>query len=728
MRVSLALLKKIAIASFAAITILAVAGIGNLRLNSHYTAYFDPNDPLLIAHKAIADLYARNDGLFVALQSSDSFLTAENYELIERLTAALKTQPYSSRVVSITELGIVGEEIGANDQSIPNLQQLVDDGRAIGLLLSEDLNTAGIWIQFTLPDSRSRTILETVDAARELIRSEIGGLRVTAHFSGTLALNEAYVRVVQQDLRWLLPALLLVSTLLLRALMRSKWAVISMLPVAALSVSAAFGLAGLINAELAAISTFTPIIIFSISIAGCVHVVQTYVHFRDSGQTPDQSALASVNYNMLPMLLANGTTALGFLGLAFSPSPPVQVVGYLVAIGIIASFLLSMSLLPSILAFYDPWVPRKKKHVGSWNSLTAFVVQRRSSIIFAFVLLSVPATWLASRNVISDNAFEYFSSSHSFTQDTRLVDIELSGVNEVFFSFDTGNPMGLFDENAINAIGRFVAWLEQQPEVRRIVSITASEALREAQAEGRLQQRLDFYKARLDTDERSQMLNFAVSDDYASSLVAAYLIPQDSHQLTRFDLNVHAWAAENLEEFTIHSGGPTLMFAYLGEQNIRSMVVALSASLVIAALIFGVVFRSWQIVWIGLVCNLLPILLVFSVWALFSGQISIGAALVLGMVLGIVLDDTIYLLSSYHAGKNANTRNPVQFALSRVGPALIVTSLTLISGLSMGLLSDFGPIWSMSVLSVAIVAVALVVDLLLLPAMISPHQPNEILP
>lgn len=91
----------------------------------------------------------------------------------------------------------------------------------------------------------------------------------------------------------------------------------------------------------------------------------------------------------------------------------------------------------------------------------------------------------------------------------------------------------------------------------------------------------------------------------------------------------------------------------------------------------------------------------------------------MGMILGIIIDDTIYFLSAYRRGPQAGADDSVRYALQRVGPALITTTVTLVAGLSMGLLSDFGPIWSMSVLSVSIIAVALVVDLLLLPALLT---------
>ena len=130
---------------------------------------------------------------------------------------------------------------------------------------------------------------------------------------------------------------------------------------------------------------------------------------------------------------------------------------------------------------------------------------------------------------------------------------------------------------------------------------------------------------------------------------------------------MRAWTADNLDGYAITGGGPTLMFAQLGEQNIRSMLTALTVTLLAAALIMGAVFRSGRIAGIGLICNLLPVLLVFSAWAVAHGRISIGAAVVLGMVLGIVLDDTIYLLATYRRAIKRKLVDPIGYALHRVG-------------------------------------------------------------
>lgn len=301
MLVSLPVLRKIAFTTVAATVLAGVFGVGGLRLNSHYSVYFDRDDPLLLAHQEISDLYSRHDAILIALQSEQSFLEIENYQLLEDLTARLAQQPFATNVLSITELGLIGEHFTDDGDIIPSLRQLRDDGRAMGLLLAESLDLAGIWVQIDLPDNSSRTVLDAVGAVRRTVGAAIGDAPISAHYTGTLALNEAYINVVQHDLRRIVPLLLLVMVVVLGQLLRCRRSVFTLMPVAICSVIAAFGVVGLFGAELAAINSFAPIIIFSISVAGCVHTALSYEHYRDGGEPPDRAALAAANYNLVPM-------------------------------------------------------------------------------------------------------------------------------------------------------------------------------------------------------------------------------------------------------------------------------------------------------------------------------------------------------------------------------------------------------------------------------------------
>ena len=106
MAASLATLRRIAIVTLSATIAAGAFGIGKLQLNSHYTAYFDSDDPLLLAHQEISSLYSRQDAIFVVLQSRNSFLDDQNYHLLEQLTALRGFGPWTAHYIAIPILNV----------------------------------------------------------------------------------------------------------------------------------------------------------------------------------------------------------------------------------------------------------------------------------------------------------------------------------------------------------------------------------------------------------------------------------------------------------------------------------------------------------------------------------------------------------------------------------------------------------------------------------------------
>ena len=177
--------------------------------------------------------------------------------------------------------------------------------------------------------------------------------------------------------------------------------------------------------------------------------------------------------------------------------------------------------------------------------------------------------------------------------------------------------------------------------------------------------------------------------------------------------------ATNAGALEYHGGiGPDLIFAHLGQRNAYSMFVSLAIALGGIGLLVGLMFRSAGLAGLGLVCNLLPLVLIYALWFAAGGYISLGAAVVLGMIMGVIVDDTLHILVKFRYLLAQGVADPVQQLGHQVLPAVIITSVTLVAGLLIGTLSDFRPLRELSLLSAAVIAAALLVDAVLLPAML----------
>jgi predicted RND superfamily exporter protein len=191
-------------------------------------------------------------------------------------------------------------------------------------------------------------------------------------------------------------------------------------------------------------------------------------------------------------------------------------------------------------------------------------------------------------------------------------------------------------------------------------------------------------------------------------------------ELLALDNAIQRWASENLKHVRCSAGtSPDLLFAHLGTTNAKSMFSSLVLALCLIALLIGGLMRSWAATAIGLICNLLPIVIIYGVWSLGNGYLTLGSAVVMGMIVGIIVDDTIHLLFKYKVYASKSTREEaVRDLWQFVMPAIWISSLTLGVALTVGLFSDFRPIREISTFSIAILATALLLDGFLLPQLL----------
>ncbi|OED41745.1 hypothetical protein AB833_08975 [Chromatiales bacterium (ex Bugula neritina AB1)] len=219
-----------------------------------------------------------------------------------------------------------------------------------------------------------------------------------------------------------------------------------------------------------------------------------------------------------------------------------------------------------------------------------------------------------------------------------------------------------------------------------------------------------------------------VSSDFSAQIVTVSMKSAPASVLLDFD----ARAREELDQYNdiaVYEGGlgSDLVFARLGHRNATSMFATLTLALAAITVLLGVFFKSWKLCVTGLVCNAMPLIIVYGIWAIAGGYNSLGCAVVMGMIMGIIVDDTVHLLYRYRMQENSQTtrvavsrarQQQVTNMLADTAPALLVSSISLIAGLAVGMFSDFRPIRELAVLSLAVIFVATLTDLLLLPALL----------
>ena len=164
-----------------------------------------------------------------------------------------------------------------------------------------------------------------------------------------------------------------------------------------------------------------------------------------------------------------------------------------------------------------------------------------------------------------------------------------------------------------------------------------------------------------------------------------------------------------------------MMFAYIGQRNIRSMLTGTSIALVLISLILVFALRSVKIGLISLVPNLAPAAMGFGLWGWLNGQVGLGLSVVAGLTLGIVVDDTVHFLSKYLRARREqglSSEDAVRYAFHTVGIALLVTTLVLIAGFMVLHQSAFKLNSDMGLLTAITIGLALIADFIFLPPLL----------
>lgn len=216
-------------------------------------------------------------------------------------------------------------------------------------------------------------------------------------------------------------------------------------------------------------------------------------------------------------------------------------------------------------------------------------------------------------------------------------------------------------------------------------------------------------------------LNDQVNVNRSSLRVIALMKAMSSNNMLAVEYRAKDWLARNIPENNVRVASPILMFAHIGERNIKSMLVGTVSALVLISMMLIFIFRSLKLGLISMIPNLLPAGIAFGFWGLTNGQVGLGLSVVTSMTLGIVVDDTIHFLSKYRYAtdiKGLNSDAGVRYAFSTIGIAMITTSIVLVAGFLVLGMSHFSINSDIGLMTAITIGVAMLLELLLLPPLL----------
>jgi hypothetical protein len=545
--------------------------------------------------------------------------------------------------------------------------------------------------------------------------------------------NNAFAEYSQKDMSTLVPLMYLVIIVICLATLRSFFGTLTTLVVIMFSVVSAMGVMGWLGIKLTPPSASAPTIILTLAIADSIHLLSTLFHYMREGMTKHDAIVKSLSINFTAVFLTSITTVVGFMSMNFSEVPPFRDLGNIVAVGVTAAWVFSIMLLPALMAVLPVRVKAARTHTGrSMEWLGNFVVTRRRALFWFMMILSVGLVAFIPRNELNDNFVTYFDKTVSFRNATDFMVANLTGVDQIQYSLSAGESGGVSNPAYLQKLEEFANWYRSQPNVIHVNAIT--------DIMKRLNKNMHGDDPRYYTIPDGRMLSAQylllydmslpfgldltdqINVDKSASRMAVTLGSVTSKDILTLESHAYQWLQEHAPATMLsHGTGPSVMFAYIGDRNIRSMIGGNITSLVLVSLIILIAIRDIKIGLLSLIPNLIPIGMAFGLWGLLVGEVGLALSVVTSLTFGIVVDDTIHFLTKYlHARRQYGlpSHDAVRYAFSTVGTAMWVTSLILVAGFLVLTFSAFKLNSSMGLLSAITIVFALLADYLLLPPLL----------
>jgi uncharacterized protein len=728
---------------------LAAGGVRYLTLKTDYRVFFSADNPQLQAFEQLQNTYSKTDNiLFVIAPKDGKVFTSTTLASIRWLTHEAWQIPYSLRVDSITNYQHtrgVGDDLIVQDlvpdsepldsAQLQNIRDIaIHEPLLVHRLISPSGDVTGVNVTIQLPDHGSGKETEQITAfARDLVRQlEARNPDLGVYLTGMVAMNNTFQEVSIGDQKTLVPLMFAIVLLTLFLLLRSVSAMLVTFLVIVMSIVTAMGIAGWLGMALTPPSASSPPIILTLAVADCVHILAAMLHAMGKGTGKREAMVESMRINMQPVFLTSLTTVIGFMSMNFSDAPPFRDLGNIVAIGVAAAYLLSVTLMPALIVMLP--VRARKEATRKTYYMDRFadaVIRHRNVLLWGMGITVVVLVAFIPRNELNDEFIKYFDMSIPFRADTEFATTRLTGIYTIEYSLGTGESGAINDPAFLHDVERFAEWYRAQPHVLHVNSITDIMRRLNQNMHGddpawyRLPDNRELAAQYLLLYEMSLPYGLDLNNQIDVSKSATRLIVSlenvSSNELLGIEQHAQQWLRENAPHMQSSGASSSIMFAYIGKRNIRSMLTGTTIALVLISLVLLVALRSVKIGLISLIPNLVPAAMAFGLWGLLSGQVGLGLSVVTGMTLGIVVDDTVHFLSKYLRARREQGLDPqdaVRYAFHTVGTAMLVTSVVLIAGFLVLTQSGFKLNADMGLLTAITIAFALAADFLLLPTLL----------
>jgi len=531
---------------------------------------------------------------------------------------------------------------------------------------------------------------------------------------------------------------LLITGIIFFFFFRSYRATFITLLVVTIGVTWAFGFIGLFGYEITVLTALIPPLIIVIGVPNAVFLINKYQQeIKLHGQQAKalQRVISKIGN---ATLMTNITTASGFATFVFVKSQLLREFGILASINILSIFVLALLIIPILYSFMEP---PKKKHLNhlerKWmenvvNWMEKMVREQRITIYITTVIVIILGIIGLYQIRVSGSLIEDMPKTKAFYKDIKFFENEFGGIMPLEILIDTKKEKGVMKLSTLKRMDKINEVIESFPELSRPVSVVnLVKYSKQAYYKGNPK-----YYQLPTAQEQSYIFEYTKNSDGNSNMLNNFVDPTGQYaRITTFMKDVGTDKMNDIQErleqvvkkefpkerFNVSFTGRALVFLKGTNYLIGNLVFSLSLAIFLISLFMAWMFRSFKMILISIIPNMLPLLITAGLMGFFGIPIKPSTILVFSIAFGISVDDTIHFLAKYRQELIANKwkiRKSVYAALRETGVSMFYTSIVLFFGFLVFTVSSFGGTIALGGLVSITLLFAMVSNLLLLPSLL----------
>lgn len=715
-----------------------------VQFDYKFESFFPQNDKDLVQYQNFIEAFGTdNDFLIVGIKNENGILNQHFLSEVDSLSTALKNLNYVNHVNSPTRISYpIKSPIGYSNVKYlhinrPDFYQsdslrITKTQNLIGGLISKDFKSISIFIEHesNLTKKQNDSLVVAIENLVQSFPFQ------ESHIAGKIKGQYYFISKMGKELFLFILVSIVLVIMFLYITFKNLWGIWVPLVVVGFTILFLFSLMGFMGKKINIMTTVLPTILFVVGISNVVHILEKYIEELRKGVEKFKALGTAFREIGIATFLTCFTTAIGFLSLSTSNILPVKEFGFLTAIGVLIAFILAFTLLPSVLALVGiPRIVQRELHNLFWarklHYLYSWLIHQRKQVLFAFVIIGSFSVWAATKLEV-DNKFadEYLVSErdkidYQFFENQFSgfrpfeVDISVKDTSESILQLNVLQELEVLDSlirNVYNtdyifSILSFVKGANQAIHGGNVAFYTLP---KDQENWAKIQQERRKFKIKksdnfLTKNEKRARFSCKIPDTGGKD------IKKKNELLARLFSEIQPNASINYQ-----LTGMPLLIDKNNEYLARNVSLGLILAFSIIAIIMGLLFKSWRIILISIIPNMLPLIWIAAIMSIFDINLKISTSIIFTIAFGIAVDDTIHFMSKFRLelakGKS------IFYALKRTyistGKAILITTFILCAGFMVLLLSSVPSTFYIGLLVSLTLAFALIADLLLLPVLI----------